>query len=276
MMKLGLAVLGAALLLSVASAAQAEFTAYNDCAPANANTNQTGYVVNAVAANTTTIGMGWPSMTGQLRDFATNTLLTATVTVVNNGAVGPPSSGDGPTVKLNAGTEAGDLFNSTIDTRFGVMNYGSGAWSVDLVFTNLDPAKKYTLVTTTDRGRSDGTYPNRWSVFSIQDADAYTYASSAGAWKVSDSAVSISTYNTVNGYVAKWTDIQSGSDGDFTIHTTVASNTPGVQIPVGATVDSNKAYGPAGFMLVEQVPEPATMSLLALGGLALIRRRNVA
>jgi hypothetical protein len=262
------AIMGATLFLSVVPA-RADFIAFNDCAAVSSGQTAIG---NATPANTTLYGMGWSLWTGHLKDFATGASQTATVEVKNNGAQGPPTGGDAGAVKMNAGTDGGDLFNSTIDCRAGAMYYAtSGAWSVDLLFTNLNPAKKYTLATTLDRGNSS--YNNRWTVISILDADASVYASSAGAFKVSNTATSIESYNTVNGYIAKWTDIQPGADGDFTIHFTYAV-IQGVDYPTGGVAQNgNKGYGPAGFMLAE-VPEPVSLSLLAIGALGLLAARR--
>ena len=52
-------------------------------------------------------------------------------------------------------------------------------WYVDMVFSGLDPAMTYDITTTMDRGVSTNT--NRWTKISISDADAFTYAASAGS-----------------------------------------------------------------------------------------------
>ena len=83
------------------------------------------------------------------------------------------------------------------------------------------------------------------------------------AWKINDSAVSISSYNTLNGYVAKWTGIQPGADGDFVIRYTYAQNTPGIEIPIGASEGMTGSipygYGPGGFMLSRPPNPPASV-----------------
>ena len=64
--------------------------------------------------------------------------------------------------------------------------------------------------------------------------------------------MSLASNQTATGYVAQWTDINPGADGDFTITYTHATPTNG-GIPPGESQDPDngyrKAYGPAGFML---------------------------
>jgi hypothetical protein len=234
-------VLGMALVVfASATMARADWTAYNDCI----GVSDTATMTDNTAANASKYYRG---QSGLLKDFATGTSVSASVTVNTTGNTQGP--GGGAPSAFAAGTDAASIFSGKVDLTNGVIYYGDSGWTVDLVFTGLNSTSQYALATTFDRGRSD--YTDRWSVVSIQDADAYTYASSAGTWKVSDSAVSIQSYNTANGYVAKWTGIKAGADGDFTIRFTQAANTPGVQIPVGATQNDRLGYGPGAFMLQE-------------------------
>jgi hypothetical protein len=87
---------------------------------------------------------------------------------------------------------------------------------VDLVFTGMNPGKRYTLVVTGNRG-ANGTRPAR---FTISDADSFTNSSSTGAVfsGQADSSVVFETgINTSNGYVARFSEIDAGADGGITV-----------------------------------------------------------
>lgn len=183
--------------------------------------------------------------TGLLKDYATgaDTPVTATITTHNS----PQLDANG--VTPNSGTDAYDVFNGIIDLAGGIY-YGSSGWYVDITFTGLNPDKIYTFVTTANR--DNVAYPDRISNFIIQDITAATNASTSGTTitttTLADDTTTINTYNTVNGYVARWTNIQPGPDGDFTVR-------------AEAHPDSNdggrKAYAPSGFMLQEVGDAPA-------------------
>lgn len=257
-----LATLASAVL---ATSAQAAFVAYNDCQTYNggnpANTTRYGYNDN----NET--GTGNTAINnGQLKDFVTGSTVGATVAVVNNGGV---TSGTGGAAEFAPGTDAANIFGGKVINAGRTLYYGAAAgWSFDLVFTNLTPGAKYIVATTLDRGTN---YANRWTVISLQNTISSTYASSPAALQVSALATSIQSNNEANGYVAKWTDIDPGSDNAFTVHFTY----PTAANEYGAPgQDGIKGYGPAMFMLQEvDVPEPASLSLLGMGAFLLFRRK---
>ena len=75
-------------------------------------------------------------------------------------------------------------------------------------FTGLDTDKKYTLVAYPVRGR----YNNRWSRITLGGATSFTPQSSSGTVATTtvvtnDAIILNSGGNYINGYVAKWTDI---------------------------------------------------------------------
>ncbi len=240
--------------LGLVGVASADFTAFNDSVTpfSGGNTTQIGRFTGTVAS-------------GLLKDWASGAVTGVTATHVDGGSNGP---GTGVAMPA-AGTDAHTIFDGKV--TLGSLIYYGGAlgWYQEVVFTGLDPTLEYTFASLHNRG----SYTDRWSVISILDADSSTYACSAGAFKISETAVSLLSDQRTTGYVAQWTDIKPGNDGDFTIHYTHSSAGAGIDRPIGATQDGRKAYPLAGFML-QEVPEPATMSLLGLGALALIRRRR--
>jgi hypothetical protein len=248
-MKHGISIVLVAVCLVLATGASADFVAY------------TRVQGSAASANVTELDLG---ESGLLKDFSSGLETSVTAEVYDGGA-----SNNGDFFMPNSGTEAYTTFNGKF-ANLDCVGYGNSAgWYCDLVFTGLDTSKTYEFVSLLNRG----TYDDRWTVISIVDADASTYASTSTAYKISETEVSMVALQTTSGEVARWTGIKSGADGDFTIHYTHASAGAGIDIPIGATQNAQKAYGPAGFMLVE-IPEPATMSLLAISGIALIRRRR--
>ena len=136
-------------------------------------------------------------------------------------------------------TDAYETFHGIVHSK-GLIQYSSssGTWWVELEFTGLDPLKTYTFATTANR--NDNSYTERITKFTISDADAVINSSTEGVTVNSEESVQFSTgANAVNGYVARWTGIQPGSDGSFIVRAE-----PGTS--------ENKAYGPSVFMLQEE------------------------
>ena len=104
----------------------------------------------------------------------------------------------------------------------------------------LDPSKIYTIALTNNRDNYEG---QRWTKVSIEGAESYTNASSAGILVNSEDSVSLSAYNTENGYVAKWVQVAPGSDGSFSIVSQWDDS-----------LDGSKAYAMSAFMLKELAP----------------------
>jgi hypothetical protein len=217
-----------------AGLANAQWTAYNDCC--------TGSGHPAVKPNVTlySIGSGFTgSSSGLLQDFSTGATTNVTASLSQNGGVvWQPDTTTGGN-ECNVGTDARSVFDpDTTVSLMGTVYYGSTGWWVDLTFTGLNPAKTYEFVTTANR--NDATYTDRLAKYTISGADAFTNASSSGT-TVGDGGASTTFctgYNTINGYVARWTGINPGSDGSFKIRAEAGSG-------------QYKAYAFDAFKLVE-------------------------
>ena len=256
--KLTVAVAG--LVLVLGGPAWADFVAYNDCCYSSTVGPQ------YIGTNVTTYNIGNNSpgpATGLLKDKTSGINTAVTVTLAQNGGViYQPDFTTGGT-DCNSGTDAYTTFGTICDMH-GTIYYGSTGWWVDITFTGLDSTKTYELVTSANRnGGTTASYTNRWTKYTISSADAFTNASSVGTVASNGGAtVSFCTgMNTTLGYQARWTGITSGTDNTFK-----------VRAEADTTYGATNSYSFDVFKLVE-TPEPATLSLLALGGLAALRRR---
>jgi hypothetical protein len=179
------------------------FTAYNDCSSStNSPANTTQYRGNGTTS-------------GQLKDFTAGTNLPVALAITANAVTYDGSGGPMP----NVGTDAYDTFNGKVvfDDVVWYTAASNGFW-MDATFTGLDPAKEYEFATSVNRGGSGTDYGNRFSKFTISDIDSATNASTLGVTVNSATSVTFcSGSNSVNGYVARWTRIKCGSDGDFKV-----------------------------------------------------------
>ena len=184
-----------------------------------------------------------------LKNFATGTNTAVTVTVTTSGTVASQLSSDQVGAETNSGTDAYNTFHG-IANMVGGERLGTSSSYIDLTFSGLSASSTYTFATTANR--ADDTYTDRITKFTLSDADAATNASTAGVTVTDNLNISFCTgYNTVNGYVARWTDINPGSDGDFSVRFAVNSGT--------------YAYGPAVFMLQEGSGETPVQYTLTVG-----------
>ncbi len=220
--------------VAVSGTAMFGWIAYNDSAWVSGQTNP---------ANTTTYGISGTT-TGLLKNFVTgaNTAVTATITT-SGGLSLQASTG----TETTSGTDAYNTFHNNAN-MIGVVNYSATAgWYMDVTFTGLDPAKTYTFATSANRaGGTGGTpaYPTRVSRYTVSDATTATNASTSGVTIstttfANDTSAFVTGENTTAGYVARWTGIQPGGDGDFTVR-------------AQANGAVNEAYGFSVFLLREE------------------------
>ncbi len=208
--------------------------AYNDCVYRSSD--------QYIGSNVTQFGIGnnfTGSTTGELINQADATVTGVTVTLTESGGVvWQPDPANGGS-DCAAGTDAYNTFSGLADMT-GVIYYGpSAGWYVDLTFTGLDPTKNYTFVTSASRGNAS--YTDRYSIYSILNADSYTNESSAGVNVIDESSVYFNTGDNYNeGYVAKWSNI-TAADGSFTVRATHHPSASG----------GYKAYAFDAFMLEE-------------------------
>lgn len=146
------------------------------------------------------------------------------------------------------GSDAAEIFNDFVDAS-GNISYGDAAgWYVDLTIEGLDPAGLYAFVGSVNRnGGAD--YAERVTNWRLIGADDLSYASSDDAHKVSEDSVEFSTGDNGDGFVAKWTSIDPGSDGEIVIRTThsLGKNDGGI-----ANSHEYKGYAGGVFMLEYQ------------------------
>ena len=142
-------------------------------------------------------------------------------------------------------SDAAKLFGEALDLT-GNISYGDApGWHMDLILEGLDPNQKYVFAGTAMRGGGAG-YAERTTNWRIMGAESFAYASSEGAWKVSEESVEFSTGHNEVGYVARWTDIAPGADGKVVIRTShsVGEGNGGL-----AGAHAYKGYAGGAFML---------------------------
>jgi len=177
---------------------------------------------------------------GLLVDYPSGTPTAVTLTVDTGGA-GPWLQGAHPA----AGTDAHDVFDGVVDCA-GLISYADT--NVTLSFSGMDPALAYTLVLYNNRDK----YEARNTKYILSGADSFANQSSAGATistvSMPNDATQIIASNTVNGFVAKYTQIKPGPDGSIVV--SVDGTQPyvnalmlqGIQMP-GPTMDVVVAQG---------------------------------
>lgn len=170
---------------------------------------------------------------GLLTNQATGTALAARLLVTTSGTPAPVQYAASP----NPGTPAFQIFNGFVDFDTkgsldnGALLYANSNQSITLTFTNLDPAKRYSLRGTSNRGGIDDGKPaqdfhRRWTLCSLVDAISFTNAHSTGcvtaaSLPLSGLAAGQAAYNsgmnTTAGDVVGWDRIVPSSGGSFSI-----------------------------------------------------------
>ena len=208
--------------------------------------NDGAYIDGQISTNITTYESFTNGDGGLLMKYADGTNTAVTVAVNTSGTVSEQISSSYSGAETDAGTDAYTTFHDYVNIVGGA-RLGTASSFITLTFTGLDTSKTYTFATTANRADSD--YSDRVTIFTISDIDAATNDSTSGTdistTSITNDTTSFCTgYNTENGYVARWTGIQPGPDGDFMVKFSVDSP------------DADYAYGPSAFLLAEESGEP--------------------
>jgi len=200
-----------------------------------------------------------PPASGKLKDYTTGTVTEVNCTMSQNGGVvwqplvGCVSFCWTGGYDTAPGTDAYSTFHNIADMTGNIYYASSAGWYVDVDFNGLNPAKTYTFATSASRAddRTTGTagYTDRYTIYTISGVDSTTNASTSGTTEINNLSVKFNTGNNhYEGYVARWTGINPGSDGAFKIRATHAP-------------DANagyKAYAFDVFLLKEEPMVPDT------------------
>jgi len=237
------AVLSVFALVGGVAKADVIWTAYNDCI------RDAEFDTTAENATDWTIYSGYTTHTaGKLKEFATGSeAAMPTVTFTMNTAA-PVEIHTDYGDNFAPGTPAYSLFNGIIDFGGSVIQHSANnGWWVEIQFTGLDPARKYTFVGSAVRLPTD---LDRISLVTIKDADAFTNNSgyhSVGdaSWIGTDTTKFLAVGNAAEGVVVRWDDIEPGADGDFTIRT---------EADTSAGSHGRRGYALHGFMVQQLGP----------------------
>lgn len=219
---------------------QAAFIAYNDHeAGPQTHTHTTTYGANGVSS-------------GLLKDVQTGEWTGVTLSTLQNGV-----SFESVTGVPAPGTEAAALFEGYVDFSSGRPHSlaVSGGDSYTHRFSGLDPGRRYDFSGTAVRGND--AYTDRWTLVTLNGADSFLPAHSSGQGIVTTDLASnqVALWTGQNhradqGFVARWKEIDPGSDGVFEIVSSQYQGpTPGVGS--GNSSGASKGYALNGIRLAE-------------------------
>lgn len=180
----------------------------------------------------------------------------------------------------SSGTPMYNHFNGFLD--LSQANYGNT--QAVMTFSGLDPNSSYTVTVAINRDTAGPGGQHWYQEVTIGGVDAFTNTSTLADIGINSNPDTIpsisgpsdpSTYITANnnvqanpstadrvstdGAIVQFSDIDAGADGTFTL-------------TLDLTQGGNQYIN--GFSLEQVVPEPASLGLLGLGGLCLLRRRQ--
>ena len=183
------------------------FTAYNDLSWGE------GQIFSNITRYTTDVGSGGPDgNTGPMVDYNTGNQLPVSLSV-SGGTWREELAGKG--VLSKPGTDAYDVFHGKVDAT-GIIGYGNS----DIVFTmsGLDPHLAYNLLVFGNRDNE--VYTERITKATLIGKADFHNQSTPGALfsgLKDESTVVVNGFNTDNGYVARFTNIHPGSDGEVKV-----------------------------------------------------------
>jgi alkaline phosphatase len=175
------------------------FVAYNDLSWSTEQVN------NNITVYTT-------GQSGLLKDYATGTDTTVTVSIAG-GYVNATTQTQGSSA--NSGTDAYTVFNGIVD-GLGLISYTVA--NLTFTFSGLDPSLSYELVLFGNRNNTS--YTDRFTTITLSDVEAFINTSTSGTdfTGPDDPTVTIMNgYNTANGYVGRFVNINPGVDGTMLI-----------------------------------------------------------
>jgi len=232
------------------------FVAYNDHLPGG-----------GTHANTTDYSaMSGEAHSGVLKDIATGADTTVTLEVTAAG-INYQNSQANPA----SGTDAYEIFHGFVDfgSATGASLELTAGDHYTYTFSDLDvgDAVTYNFAGTAIRGNSG--YTDRWTLVTLVGADASTSAHSSGNGVVVISPTQMALWTGANhlsnqGFVAAWTDIDPGTDGEFlVVSRQYEGPTPGVGS--GNSTGGDKGYGLTGIRLEEVAPSGPESWLKRMG-----------
>ncbi|NQU22377.1 MAG: lamin tail domain-containing protein, partial [Candidatus Nealsonbacteria bacterium] len=227
------------------------FVAFNDqIAGAGTHANTTAYGANGTAS-------GFLKDVGDGANTGVTLATSGNVTRYAENGANPPTGTDAHTT-FNGYVEFGSASGNSIELE--------GASDYRHRFTGLDTGDLVTYNFTGTAIRGSANYTKRWTLVTLEGASA-TPAHSTGNGVVVIGSTQMALWTGYNsgpdqGFVAAWTEIDPGADGEFSVVSTrYTGATPGV----GSGTAGDKGYGLAGVRL-EEVPPSGPLSWLVRSG----------